>query len=425
MISKIRTWFAHSIPSDLTQKTIETFSTRIFLILFSLITSVIVARALGPEQRGLYGIALTVSMLGIQFSNLGLHSSNTFYIARDHKLLSPLLGNSILISLLFGSLISLLVGAFFYWFPDIAPITNLILLLALIWIPIGLGYLLVQNLLLGIQEVRAYNKIEILNKAVAVILILIVIFFGWVSAETIFTAALIALTVSFVWTIKTLGKHLQQPIHISNSLFKSNLPYGIKSYLGSLVGFLMLRVDLLMINHFLGKKETGLYDIAINMSEMIYLFPLVVSTVLFPKLAALESVQEKWALSKNVGWALLIGMAVICTVTVLVAYPLIRLLYGEAFIACVPAFLLLIISKFLMSANSIFGNFIASIYVPWTTVPFNFLILGVNILLNIVWIEKYGIIGAAYASILCFALLIPFYYYYAMKYLRTQDPLQK
>ena len=55
----------------------ETFSTRILLIVVSLITSVFVARALGPEGRGLYAIALTVSMLGIQFSNLGLHSSNT------------------------------------------------------------------------------------------------------------------------------------------------------------------------------------------------------------------------------------------------------------------------------------------------------------------------------------------------------------
>jgi O-antigen/teichoic acid export membrane protein len=421
MISKIRIWFTHSIPSDLTQKAIETLSTRIFLIIFSLVTSVIVARALGPEGRGLYAIALTVSMLGIQFSNLGLHSSNTFYIARDPNLLSPLLGNSILVSLSFGGLISILAGALFYWVPDIAPMSNTILYLALIWIPVGLGYLLTQNLLLGIQEFRTFNKIEIFNKVISVLFIVILIFLNWVSAGTIFSAALVALALSFAWTIIILKRRLLRPIHISRSLFKRNLPYGIKSYLGSMVGFLMLRVDLLMINQLLGKRETGLYDIAINMSEMIYLFPLVVSTVLFPKLASLENIQEKWALSKNVGWALLIGMSAICAVAALLAYPLIEVLYGEAFVACVPAFLFLIVSKLLMSANSIFGNFIASIHVPWTAVPFNFLLLGVNILLNLAWIPKYGIIGAAFASITCFALLIPFHYYYAMKYLRSKD----
>ena len=214
-------------------------------------------------------------------------------------------------------------------------------------------------------------------------------------------------------------------MHISRALFKRNLPYGIKSYLGSLVGFLMLRVDLLMINQLLGKKETGLYDVAINMSEMIYLFPMVVSMVLFPKLAALESIHEKWTLSKNVGWVLLVGMSFICALAAILAYPMIKILYGEAFVACVPAFLLLIFSKLLMSTYSVFSNFTASIYVPWATVPFNFFILGINILLNLVWIPQYGINGAAYASITCFALLIPFHYYYAMKYLRSKDMVFK
>ena len=77
MISTIRTWFIQSIPPDLTKRVLETFSTRIFLIILSLITSVFVARTLGPEGRGLYAIALTIGMLGVQFSNLGLHSSNT------------------------------------------------------------------------------------------------------------------------------------------------------------------------------------------------------------------------------------------------------------------------------------------------------------------------------------------------------------
>jgi O-antigen/teichoic acid export membrane protein len=425
MTSKIRAWFTHSIPSDLAQKTIETLSTRILLIFFSIVTSIIIARTLGPEGRGLYAIALTVSMLGIQFSNLGLHSSNTFYIARNHNLLSPLLGNSILVSFSFGGLISIILGAFFYWVPEIAPVTNTILYLALIWIPVGLGYLLTQNLLLGIQEIRTFNKIEIYNKIISVVFILTLILFSLVSAETIFSAALIALTLSFAWTIIILKRHLTRPIHISKSLFKMNLPYGIKSYFGSLVGFLMLRVDLLMINQLLDKKEVGLYDIAINMSEMIYLFPLVVSTVLFPKLAAIENIQDKWTLSKNVGWALMIGMSAICMLAALLAYPMVKILFGEAFVACVPAFLFLIVSKFLMSANSIFGNFIASIHVPWATVPFNFFILGVNILLNLAWIPKYGIIGAAFASTISFALVIPFHYYYVRKYLISENSLLK
>jgi len=178
-----------------------------------------------------------------------------------------------------------------------------------------------------------------------------------------------------------------------------------------------------MINNMLGKKEAGWYDIAVSMSEMVYLFPLVVSAILFPKLAAMEDIREKWKLSKNVGLALLACMVVICSLTAVLAHPLIKILFGESFLPCVPSFLLLIFSKFIVAANTIFSNFIASIYVPWTAVPFGFAVLGVNILLNLAWIDTYGIIGAAYASIASFALFIPFHYYYTMKYLRDQDAI--
>jgi O-antigen/teichoic acid export membrane protein len=75
-----------------------------------------------------------------------------------------------------------------------------------------------------------------------------------------------------------------------------------------------------------------------------------------------------------------------------------------------------------MAANSIFSTFISSIYVPWTTVPFNFSTLGINIALNYYWIEQYGIVGAAMSSMVCFLLLITFHFYYTRKYLRSGPP---
>jgi len=420
--SKFLGRFHITIPSDLIQKVVETFSTRVLLIVFSLATSIIVARSLGPEGRGLYALAMTIGILGVQFTNMGLHSSNTFYVARDFNLLSPLMGNSLLISFSMGGLCAVIVGLIFYAFPEIAPIQGPILYMALAWIPFGLAYLLNQNLMLGIQETRSFNKLEIFNKGISVILIVAIILSGWVSPDSLFATAFLALLICLIWSFNVLNKHIARPIHLSKSLFRKHLPYGIKAYLGSLVGFLLLRVDILMINQILGKKEVGLYDIAVNMSDMIYLFPIVVSTILFPKLSGITDIGEKWKLSKNTGIVMLIIMTVICIGVAVLASPIIHLLYGKPFMGCVPAFLFLIICKFLMAANSIFSTFIASIYVPWTTVPFNFSILGINIILNLYWIEQYGIVGAALSSIICFLLLIIFHFYYTRKYLRSGLP---
>ena len=70
-------------------------STRISLVIVGFVTSVIIARTLGPEGRGMFAMAVTLGAIGVQFTNLGLHGSNTYYASRDTQLLSPLLGNSL------------------------------------------------------------------------------------------------------------------------------------------------------------------------------------------------------------------------------------------------------------------------------------------------------------------------------------------
>ena len=74
-----------------------------------------------------------------------------------------------------------------------------------------------------------------------------------------------------------------------------------------------------------------------------------------------------------------------------------------------------------MCANSIFSNFVGSIHVPWSTIPYSFFVLTVNIILNLVLIDQMGVIGAAISSVISFSLLIPFHYYYTMKYLNSEQ----
>ena len=158
LIAQAQNIFRQLVTSDYFIKVTETFTTRIILILLSLLTGVIIARTLGPEGRGVYAMAVLLGTMGVQLTNLGLHSSNTFYVARDSNLLSKLLGNSLLVSFGFGSFASWLAWVLFKNFPNLAPVDEPLLFLGLLWIPFGLSYLLAQNLLLGMQNFKAYNK---------------------------------------------------------------------------------------------------------------------------------------------------------------------------------------------------------------------------------------------------------------------------
>jgi len=188
-----------------------------------------------------------------------------------------------------------------------------------------------------------------------------------------------------------------------------------------MLGFLLLRIDLIMVNKLIGEKATGLYDVAYNMAEIFYILPSVVAIILFPKLCAISGIKEKWILAKNTGIALLIILIIAFSALSFMADFLMGLLFGKPFLESSPIFILLMISKLMIAANSIYSFFISSVHVPISAIPFNLSLVFLNIFLNFVLIKKFGMAGAAISSIICFGLQIPFHMYYALRYLKNPD----
>ncbi len=403
--------------SDFFAKILKTVSTRVLLIIIGFITSVIIARTLGPEGRGMFAMAVTIGAFGVQFANLGLHGANTYYVARDANLLSTLLGNSLTASFTFGTFISLLAGLFFWIYPSLAPVHGTLLLMALAWAPFGLAYLLFQSLLLGVEDVRTYNRIELVAKLFYVGLLGVIVLSNQITPETVFGGALIALIIRFAWSYFSLSARIHHAVTCSINLFQKSMRYGIKAYFGSLFSFFLFKIDLLMINNMLGTKEAGYYDIAINLAEMVYILPDIVALILFPRLCATEETIEKWKIARKTGFWLAGIMLVICGLAALLAKPAIGIIFGNHFLPSLLPFLILIICKYILTLNLIFNNFIVSIHIPWTFIPFSFCLVILNIILNLFMIERYGMVGAAWATTISFGMLILFNMFYSYKYL--------
>jgi len=405
--------------SDFFAKILKTLSTRVLIIIIGFATSVIIARTLGPEGRGMFAMAVTIGAFGVQFTNLGLHGANTYYAARNTNLLPTLLGNSLTASFAFGTLISILAGLFFWVYPSLAPVHGTLLLMALAWVPFGLAHLLLQSLLLGVDDVRTYNRIELGIKILYFSLLGAIILSNQISPETVFGGALIALLVRFAWSYFSLSARIHHAVTCSISLFQKSMRYGIKSYFGSLFSFFLFKIDLLMINNILGTKEAGYYDIAINLATIVYILPEVVSIILYPKLCAIAKTSEKWKTAQQTGFWLAGIMLGVCILAWALAKPAIVILFGSEFLPSLLPFLILIICKYILTLNLIFNNFIVSIHIPWTAIPFSFCLVILNIILNLTMIERYGMAGAAWATTISFGILALFNMFYAYKYLSS------
>src|SRR6266849_10033834 len=111
--------------TELRRNVFETYGTRLLVVAVTFATAVVIARVLGPTGRGFYAVAATVGALGVQFGNLGLHASNTYYVAKDRALLPALIGNTLAVVFM-ACVVAVLSGITLAIWPQLSPIHGML-----------------------------------------------------------------------------------------------------------------------------------------------------------------------------------------------------------------------------------------------------------------------------------------------------------
>jgi O-antigen/teichoic acid export membrane protein len=404
-ISPRLTPLRHIASSHFVRQVLETYLTRVLVVALGLVNSILVTRILGPEGRGLFAVATTLAAIGVQLGNLGLHSSNTYYVSRERTLLPTLLGNSLLVS-------SGAAGATFVAYlllstrPELTPLTGPLLILALVSIPVGLSSLLLQNLLIGILEIRAYNTIDLTTRVMAVLLIAATVPLGVVTPEIVFGLVLATLAIGLVWAFVRLHSHLTRPVACSAEMLSRGLRYGLKGYFGSLFAFLVLRSDIVLLNYLRGAEDTGYYAVAAGLADVLLMLPTVVGTLLFPRLAAAPDLAERLRLTRRVLKVLVPATPAALLVVLVLARPLVRLVYGGAFDPSVDAILWLLPGVGFLAVNGVLMNLFAACGMPMIIAYSPLVALITNVLVNLWLIPAWGIVGASMSSTLAYGLML-------------------
>ena len=383
----------------------ETYLTQIAVVVIGLANSILVTRLLGPEGRGMFAVAATLAAVGVQLGNLGLHASNTYNVARNIELLPVLVGNSLVVSGMAG----LAAGAVYLalqWHADLAPVGNTLLALTLVAVPLGLGNLLLQNLLIGLQRMRTYNTIDLATRVLAVLLVAVTAMLGTVSPEVIFGLSLTTVALSLAWAFFQLRTLFAAAMRPSWLVLRQGLGYGLRAYVSSLFAFLVLKSDVVLVKYLRGATETGYYSIAVSLADLLLMLPMVVGTVLFPRLAAIPDLRDRWRLTRRVLGVMGVATPVALLATLFAARPLIRLAYGSAFETSVPAVTWLLPGIGCMAINIVLMNFFASCGNPAIVVVSPLLALVFNVAANLVVIPSLGFVGASITSSVAYSLML-------------------
>jgi len=378
-----------------------TFSTRILTLFIGLISSIIIARILGPERKGIYSLIMLIPALAVNFSHLGIGPSTVYHTAKKKYPLKTIFSNN----LIFGILISIItvtvtsIIIFFFHESYLKNVPFIYLFIALISIPFSLISIYLNSILLGLQKLSKYNLANFLKSIFFLVFIgtaLIILKVGLIGLIWANVISSILITILLVlWIKKLIGKVTYK---LNKNYIRDILFYGIKNHLSNIASFLHYRIDMLLINAFINPLAVGYYSIAVAISEKLWLVSNSASMVLFPKVAAEKNKKQLKnftpIINRNTFFILALGAVILF----FLSRWLIIFLYSEIYLPVLLPLNILLPGVVALGTSHILGHDIAGRGRPILNTYLDVSVLCLNIVLNILWIPKFGISGAAMAT---------------------------
>jgi O-antigen/teichoic acid export membrane protein len=186
-------------------------------------------------------------------------------------------------------------------------------------------------------------------------------------------------------------------------LAREVMGYGMRGQLGGLITLLNLRLDFLVLGALAGPAVLGTYAVASKYAELVRLPGTALTWVTYPRMAALTAAEA----AAHVRRLLLPALALVPLAVVpllLLAGPVLRLLYGADFDSGVRPAQVLLLGMLLSGASGVASGYLYGRGRP----GLNSLGLGLGLVatvaLDLALIPTYGALGAAVASSVAYLL---------------------
>lgn len=386
--------------SDFIKHTISYFITGVLSFVLALGISVFVTRGLGPEGKGIYGMTGVLISLLITFTNIGFAPATIYYIGKKKYPLKEILGSNLIISF-FVTLITLLLGIIIIvFFSDqlFVGIKKEYLYLSLLMIPTLYFYNFFSQILLGLQKMNKLNVIRILQSVILLIMLAVLFFWSFLNVRIAIIAQIISgLLVAFV-LFRFVTKETDGIIFKFNKeFFKDSFHYGARAYLANLAYFFHNRISMFLINSLINPAGVGLYITALALSERIQWFSNAAGTVLFPKMASEENIDKVKRFTPIVCRNVLFITFLISLFLFFLSKELVILLYSEEFLDSVLPFQIMLLGAIAFSGFAVLSSDLFAQGKPMLVTYINVISALISIGLNILWVPKFGILGASWA----------------------------
>lgn len=369
--------------------------------------AIVVARYFGPELFGVWSYALSLMGLFAVAGHMGLSGLVVRELVKDPERVPETLGTSFVLKLAGMGTGFLLLIAYAFSFKSAGSLEFWVLLI--VGTSLSLRAFTVIQFWFESQVQARYASIAQMTTLVILALYKLGLIYLdsslvlFATATLLEAAVLAVLLVSLYW--KTTGI---SPFRwrFSGDRARLLLKKGGLIFLGSIFAMVYLKIDQVMLRWLVGPAEVGVYAVAARLSEICYFIPTAIVASFFPRLIQLRQEDKaRFEVRLQQMFDLLFWLAVVVAFAVsLVAEPLIRTLFGESYTASAA-----ILSIHIWAALFIFMRAALS---KWILIEELLLFSTIttisgaiaNVILNLILIPAYGGLGAAWSTLISYAV---------------------
>jgi len=368
--------------------------------------NVALARYLGVSSYGVFALVLVILSFGKLLNVSGFNQGVKKYIpiyGDDYKKISEIISSSMGYVIIVGIIIIILTFAFGNYLNIVfseARLTSVLKIIVFL-IPLYGIIQIIDSYLVSIKKAKySYLLINIFMPLVLLVLMVSVLYFN-----NSLVAASIAYLVSFfiVFLAGLVIFKYKKSFSFSFTRIFPKLPFlkfSLTLGLMTVVSLLLLRIDTLMVGFFLTSEAVGIYKAAFSFAILVSFLLPVVNHIFSPIISSLSSKSDLKSLEElyktTTRWTT--TMAVFGFLVMLFLGKSLLGLFGKSFIEGYPILILLGLSQLINAGVGSTGFMLSMSGHQKKELKNLLLLLGLNIVLNIVFIKIFGLIGAAIAT---------------------------
>ena len=372
----------------------------------TIISSIVVTRFLGAENKGIYVYLIMISSVILPISFIGIGNGIQYYISNKTYKVKDVFFTSTVIGVLTGIFVSFLIWGLWstQYFGKAGNAASFIVLLPfLIGIPLD-GILYTSRfLLISDSKFQINNNIAL---GIALLSSVLLIVFVTISSDKLIAAAIAINAVKVVYLIVMMYyiyRIYTPAMKWDYGYARKTYIYGAKSWLGNISARANDKLDQLIIGMFVSPAQLGIYSVSYAVVNLLLIPSNALSPVLFNKISQVKSLEKSSEIAAQVHRSLFLTIFILCIGLGAIGYWLIGLMYGVEFQdAYYPMLILMPGILFYSVSRRVLQKFLSANGFPFKTSMVQFVAAVVGTIAYILLIPKFGIIGGAIGSTLAY-----------------------